>query len=113
MFVLFMLTAPIITMRLVAEERKLRTLEVLLTAPVSEIEIVLAKFVASMCLHALMLLLSGGICRSCSAYLGDPDWGPIYSGYLGFVLLRQRTDRHRTARLRAHHEPDHRGAACR
>ena len=37
MFVLFMLTVPLITMRLVAEERKLRTLEVLLTAPVSEI----------------------------------------------------------------------------
>ena len=35
MFVLFMLTTPLITMRLVAEERKLRTLEVLLTAPVS------------------------------------------------------------------------------
>ena len=58
MFVLFMLTTPLITMRLVAEERKLRTLEVLLTAPVSEIEIVLAKFVASMSLIALMLLLS-------------------------------------------------------
>ena len=64
MFVLFMLTTPLITMRLVAEERKLRTLEVLLTAPVSEIEIVLAKFVASMSLIALMLasvrLLCGG-----------------------------------------------------
>ena len=64
MFVLFMLTTPLITMRLVAEERKLRTLEVLLTAPVSEIEVVLAKFVASMSLIALMLrsvrLLCGG-----------------------------------------------------
>ena len=48
MFILFMLTAPIITMRLLAEERKLRTLEVLLTAPVSEIEVVLAKFIAGM-----------------------------------------------------------------
>ena len=59
MFVLFMLTGPLITMRLVAEERKLRTLEVLLTAPVSEIDIVLAKFIASMSLFVLMLLLSG------------------------------------------------------
>src|ERR1700734_1694724 len=56
-FVLFMLTGPLITMRLVAEERKLRTLEVLLTAPVSEIDIVLAKFIASMSLFVLMLLL--------------------------------------------------------
>ena len=70
MFVLFMLTAPLITMRLIAEERKLRTLEVLLTAPVSEFEIVLAKFVASMSLIALMLLLSALLCggaRHCSA----------------------------------------------
>src|SRR5262249_26790 len=57
-FVLFMLTTPLITMRLVAEERKLRTLEVLLTSPVSEVAIVLAKYVASMSLIALMLLLS-------------------------------------------------------
>src|SRR5262249_53495963 len=59
MFILFLLTTPIITMRLLAEERKLRTLEVLLTAPVSEIEIVLSKFVAGMTLVVLMVLLSG------------------------------------------------------
>ena len=58
MFVLFMLTTPLITMRLVAEERNCARLEVLLTAPVSETEIVLAKFFASMSLIVLMLLLS-------------------------------------------------------
>jgi ABC-2 type transport system permease protein len=78
MFVLFMLTTPLITMRLVAEERKLRTLEVLLTAPVSEIEIVLAKFVASMSLIALMLLLSA----SYAVVLGL-----FYSGYFGLLLF--------------------------
>ena len=86
MFILFMLTAPIITMRLLAEERKLRTLEVLLTAPVSEIEVVLAKFVAGMTLVILMLLLSGSY-AVVLCLLGDPDLGPIYSGYLGLVLL--------------------------
>ncbi len=86
MFVLFMLTAPLITMRLVAEERKLRTLEVLLTAPVSEIEIVLAKFVASISLIALMLLLSGSYSVVLGLF-GDPDLGPIYSGYLGLLLF--------------------------
>src|SRR2546430_16393709 len=71
MFVLFMLTAPLITMRLLAEERKLRTLEVLLTSPVSEIAIVLAKFTASMRLIALMLLLSG--CYAAAlAWFGGP-----------------------------------------
>jgi ABC-2 type transport system permease protein len=59
MFVLFMLTTPLITMRLLAEERKQRTLEVLLTSPVSEVAIVLAKFVASMSLIVVMLVLSG------------------------------------------------------
>jgi ABC-2 type transport system permease protein len=86
MFVLFMLTGPLITMRLVAEERKLRTLEVLLTAPVSEIDIVLAKFIASMSLFVLMLLLSGSYALVL-AFFGDPDLGPIYSGYLGLLLF--------------------------
>ena len=85
-FVLFMLTAPIITMRLVAEERKLRTLEVLLTAPVYEFEIVLTKFVASMSLIALMLLLSGSYAAVLGLF-GDPDLGPVYSGYLGLLLF--------------------------
>ena len=85
-FVLFMLTGPLITMRLVAEERKLRTLEVLLTAPVSEIDIVLAKFIASMSLFVLMLLLSGSYALVL-AFFGDPDLGPIYSGYLGLLLF--------------------------
>jgi len=86
MFVLFLLTVPIITMRLVAEERKLRTIEMLLTAPVTEAQIVLAKFAASMSLLLLMLLLSAAYPIVLAIY-GDPDWGPIYSGYLGLVLL--------------------------
>ena len=86
MFVLFMLTAPLITMRLLAEERKLRTLELLLTSPVSEIAIVLAKFTASMSLIVVMLLLSGSYAAAL-AWFGDPDFGPIYSGYLGLLLF--------------------------
>jgi ABC-2 type transport system permease protein len=86
MFVLFLLIVPIITMRLVAEERKLRTLEMLLTAPVTESQVVLAKFAASMTLLMLMLLLSAAYPLVLALY-GDPDWGPIYSGYLGLVLL--------------------------
>jgi ABC-2 type transport system permease protein len=86
MFILFLLTAPIITMRLIAEERKLRTLEVLLTSPVSEIEIVLAKFIAGMTLILIMVLLSGSYAIVLGTF-GDPDFGPIYSGYIGLVLL--------------------------
>jgi len=86
MFVLFMLTVPLITMRLLAEERKLRTIEVLLTSPVTELDIVLAKFVASMSLIVILLMLSGSYAVVLAIY-GDPDWGPIYSGYLGLLLL--------------------------
>jgi ABC-2 type transport system permease protein len=85
-FVLFMLTVPLITMRLIAEERKLRTLEVLLTSPLSESEIVLAKFAASMTLIVVMLVLSAAY-AVVLGLLGDPDLGPIYSGYLGLLLF--------------------------
>ena len=81
-----MLTVPLITMRLLAEERKLRTIEVLLTSPVTELDIVLAKFVASMSLIVIQLMLSGSYAVVLAIY-GDPDWGPIYSGYLGLLLL--------------------------
>lgn len=86
MFVLFLLTVPIITMRLVAEERKLRTMEVLLTSPVSEIQIIFAKFAASMSLLAVMLALSSAY-PVVLAIFGNPDWGPIFSGYIGLLLL--------------------------
>jgi gliding motility-associated transport system permease protein len=86
MFVLILLTVPIITMRLIAEERKLGTLEVLLTSPVTEAKIVLAKFAASLTLVALMLALSTVYAGVLWVY-GDPDWGPIGSGYFGLLLV--------------------------
>jgi ABC-2 type transport system permease protein len=86
MFALFLLTVPIITMRLIAEERKLRTIELLLTSPATETQIVLAKFVASMSLLLLMLTLSIAYPTVLGIY-GDPDWGPIFSGYLGLILM--------------------------
>ena len=85
-YVLFLLTVPIITMRLVAEERRLRTIEMLLTAPVSEPVVVFAKYLASLSLIVLMLLLSGAYAIALGM-LGQPDWGPICSGYLGLFLL--------------------------
>jgi gliding motility-associated transport system permease protein len=86
MYVLFLLSIPILTMRLLAEERRLRTLELLLTSPVTEAQVVLAKYLASMTLVALMVALSG----SYAVVLGlfsDPNWAPIYGGYLGLLLL--------------------------
>ena len=85
-FVLLLLTIPVITMRAVAEERRLRTLEMVLTAPVTEVQLISAKYVASLSLVAVMLMLSG-VYPVTVAIIGEPDWGPIYSGYLGLFLL--------------------------
>ena len=84
--VLFLLIVPVITMRLLAEERRSGTLEILLTSPVREIEIVLAKFAACLTLVAVMLVLTAADAVVLGLY-ADPDWGPIYSGFLGLLLL--------------------------
>jgi len=84
--VLFLLIVPVITMRLFSEERRTGTLELLLTSPIQEIEIVAAKFVAGLSIPALMLALTGSYPLVLGLY-GDPDWGPIYSGFLGLLLL--------------------------
>jgi ABC-2 type transport system permease protein len=80
------LFVPLVTMRQFAEERRGGTLELLLTAPVREGDIVLAKFAASMgmllAMVALTLVYAGILAR-----FSTPDWGPIYSGYLGLFLL--------------------------
>jgi ABC-2 type transport system permease protein len=86
MYVLLLLSVPILTMRLLAEERRLRTLELLLTAPVTEAQVVIAKYLASMTLVALMIALSGSYAVVLGLF-GEPNWGPIYGGYLGLVLL--------------------------
>jgi ABC-2 type transport system permease protein len=86
MSLLLLLLVPGLTMRAFAEERKTDTLELLLTAPIREISIVLAKFVASMVLVAALLGASGSYAVILGIY-GEPDWGPIYGGYLALLLL--------------------------
>lgn len=79
------LWGPLITMRLFAEEQKLGTLELLLTAPVRDWEVVLGKYVAS------LVMLAGTLSLTLYYVLllfwfGDPDPGPLFSGYLGLLL---------------------------
>ncbi|NLD67577.1 MAG: ABC transporter permease subunit [Limnobacter sp.] len=83
---LLLLLVPIITMRSFAEERKAGTLELLLTAPVREGRLVLAKFVASLAV-VLVMIMATGIYAGVLGWFGAPDWGAIYSGYFGLVLL--------------------------
>ncbi len=84
--VLFLLIIPVVTMRLIAEERRAGTLEVLLTSPAREIEIILANFAAGLSLPVIMLALTATYAVVLGHY-GDPDWGPIYSGFLGLFFL--------------------------
>jgi ABC-2 type transport system permease protein len=78
--------AAVLTMRLVAEEKKAGTWELLLTAPVRESEIILGKFLGSLAVLALMLVLTLYYPLLLAVY-GDPDPGVIGAGYLGLLLL--------------------------
>jgi ABC-2 type transport system permease protein len=80
------LLVPLVTMRQFAEERRTGTLELLLTAPVREIEIVLAKFLACLAVVLVPAALTFSYALVLAAY-GEPDWGPVYAGYLGIVML--------------------------
>ncbi|MBD3335887.1 MAG: ABC transporter permease subunit, partial [Candidatus Eisenbacteria bacterium] len=82
----FLLFVPAVTMRLWAEERKLGTLELLMTLPVTDVQVVIGKFLASLAFLTITILLTLPVAVMVEA-LGNPDWGPIAGGYLGAILL--------------------------
>jgi len=84
--ILLLLFAPLLTMRLLAEERKLGTIELLLTAPVRDSEVILGKFLGSLGILTVMLALTLYYPLLLIIF-GDPDIGPIVTGYLGLLLL--------------------------
>ena len=81
-----LLMSAVITMRLISEERKLGTLELLLTSPIRDSELILGKFLGSLGMLAIMLGLTILYPILLEIY-GDPDPGPIISGYIGMFLL--------------------------
>ena len=83
---LILLFSALLTMRLISEERKLGTWELLLTAPVREYEIVLGKFFSCLLVLAGMLILTLYFPLLLLIF-GDPDIGPILTSYLGLFLL--------------------------
>lgn len=83
---LFLLLAPALTMRLLAEERRGKTLEVLLALPITEWEVVLGKHLAALVVLAVALLPTLAYPLALSQ-LGELDWGPVTAGYLGLLLL--------------------------
>jgi ABC-2 type transport system permease protein len=86
MSTLLIFVVPLLTMRLLAEENRLGTLETLLTDPVRERTIVLGKYFASLVFFALLLLPT--LCFPLILVaLGEPDPGPVAGGYVGLLLL--------------------------
>jgi ABC-2 type transport system permease protein len=81
----FLFFVPAVTMRLLAEEKKSGTLELLTTKPVRDVEIVLGKFLAAWTLLAATLAPTL-VYLVTLMVLGTPDLGPVVTGYLGLML---------------------------
>ena len=82
----FLLLVPALTMRLWAEERRLGTIELLLTLPITQGQAVVGKFLAAWAFCAIALLLTFPFVITVNA-LGNPDNGVIAAGYLGALLV--------------------------
>jgi len=85
-YFLMPLIPPLLTMRLLAEEQKLGTLELLLTSPIRDYEIVVAKFLASFIILLAMTLFTLFYMLLLVVYQANPDIGPMISTYIGFIL---------------------------
>jgi ABC-2 type transport system permease protein len=88
--VLFVVFAPAVTMRLIAEERKSGTLELLLTMPLNDWQVVTGKFLAALGMVGVGLLLTLPYPLSVAALTAPGasfDWGPVVMGYVGLLLL--------------------------
>jgi ABC-2 type transport system permease protein len=81
----FIVVIPAVTMRLFAEEKRSGTIELLITMPIRDVEVVLGKALATLGLVLVMLLLSLSYPYTISR-LGNMDWGPVAAGYLGLLL---------------------------
>ena len=84
--VILLFTLPMVTMRTYSEEKRSGTIELLLTAPLTDIQIVVGKFLGGLVLYAAML----GATVLHLAFLfvfGNPEWRPVLTGYLGLLLM--------------------------
>jgi ABC-2 type transport system permease protein len=85
-----LLVVPVVTMRLLAEERRSGTLEMLITLPVRDSDVILGKYIGA--LGLVLTLTIATLVYPLTMFvwpwqLGPLDWGPIWSGYLGMVLF--------------------------
>lgn len=81
---------PLITMRSLAEEKRTGTLELLITLPVTDAEVILGKYFAA--LSVVVVLLAASTIYPLAMFvwpwhLGAFDWGPLWAAYLGLLLF--------------------------
>lgn len=86
MSVIVLMVMPFITMRTYSEEKRSGTIELLLTSPLTDFQIIMGKFLGALVLYVVMLAV--GLPNVFALFLfGDPEWQPIAAGYLGLLLL--------------------------
>lgn len=83
---ILLLIMPLLTMRLFAEEKKEHTSELLMTSPITITEIILGKFLASLVVYSLLLVLSLHLPLMLS-FAVDISWKPLFASYLGLFLM--------------------------
>ncbi len=91
-FALCFLTVPLFTMRSLADEKRVGTIELLITMPVKDSEVILGKFIGSLAMVALQIALLAAypivmFSRAPFWHLGELDWSPFWVGMLGLLLL--------------------------
>ncbi|MFQ5856460.1 MAG: ABC transporter permease, partial [Anaerolineae bacterium] len=86
MVVVLLFIAPLLAMRLLSEEQRSGTIELLMTAPVRDWQVVWGKWLAAFVLFLVMMAFTG-LYAVVLWRLGNPDLGPMLSGYLGIILL--------------------------
>ena len=84
--VVFLFLLPLITMRTYAEEKRSGTMELLLTSPLTDLEIVLGKFLGALALYGVMVALTMIHFGLLFAF-GTPEWKPLATAYLGLLLF--------------------------
>ena len=84
--IIILFIMPMVTMRTYAEEKRSGTMELLLTSPITDVQIILGKFLGAMGLFAAMLLVTA-IDIAILFRIGNPEFKPVLAGYLGLLLL--------------------------
>jgi ABC-2 type transport system permease protein len=84
--VIWLFLLPMVTMRTYAEEKRSGTIELLLTTPLTDVQIILGKFLGALGLYAAMLAATLPAIAVLFAY-GNPDWPPVVATYLGLLLF--------------------------